>query len=380
MLKKIHNIIFICLFLAMLAVPLILTDFTSGGISADENRALAAMPALVVNGQLNPNFTAEFETWFMDHLGLRKQNISVNAKMQYSFFNRTLENSDYMIGRNGDLNYATQAMLKDYAHLNLRTEEAVANIANSYQVVSDYVEGRGAQFYYIQCYDKHSIYPEDFIDTVKQNGDISKTDQVITRLENHTTVNTISFKQTLLAAKSQYDVFTSWGDPTHWSERGAIVAYRHMMEQINRDFDGQLKVLQDEDYDIVMKNVGMTLNETIHQDCMAESFTIKNPKATVSDINEMGRWVDEKWHTIRKNPDAGNDLTLLIIGDSYFYNYLVDDIAESFGTLWFVWGDYLTDMPALMDLCQPDIVIVECAERVDRSPTVIDLAQTLTKQ
>ena len=42
-----------------------------------------------------------------------------------------------------------------------------------------------------------------------------------------------------------------------------------------------------------------------------------------------------------------------------------------------VWGDYTTSLPEIVDLCKPDIVIYECAERVDRSGAICDLAQRL---
>ena len=67
MLKKIYNTIFIVLFLAVLALPLVLTRWESGGVSEDENRTLAKFPAVTVEGRFNEKFTAQFETWFMDH-------------------------------------------------------------------------------------------------------------------------------------------------------------------------------------------------------------------------------------------------------------------------------------------------------------------------
>ena len=377
MLKKIYTIIFICLFLAVLAIPLALTDFSSGGVSVDENRNLATFPQLTVDGKFNQEFTSQFETWFMDHVGLREKLINLNAFIQFKCFDRMLDKSDYMIGRNGDINYATDEMLQDYLHLNLRPDDTVGRLGDAFQAVSDHVEKTGAAFYYVQCYDKHSIYPEDFISTMKPVGDISKTDQVITYLENSTSVTTISLKPILLEAKADYPVFSSWGDPTHWSERGAYIGYCHVMQTINQDFDGQLKILQEDDYNISMENVGITLNKVIHEDDYQEKFEIKNPKAKKTDISVMGEWVDETWHSVWENPEAGNDLKLLIMGDSYFNSYIVDDFAESFSSVWFIWADYTADLADIVAAYQPDIVIYECAERADRCYNIYALAQTL---
>lgn len=377
MLKKIYNIIFIAAFLAVLAVPLALTDFSSGGISEDENRTLAAFPSLTVEGKWNAAFTKEFETWFMDHLGLRQELITANAALQFRVFDRLLDQSDYHIGPHGDINYADVYMLEDYAHMNLRTEEEVAQIGQSYQTVSDWFEDRGIPFYYVQCYDKHSIYPEQFTDTVKQVGDISKTDQVIEYLQKQTTVNTISLKAPLLAAKESYEVYSNWGDPTHWTPRGAFIGYQYIMEHVNADREEPLRVLQEADYEIATYNAGITLNKVVHEDDFIESFTIRDPRAQKVDKSVMGKWAEDIRHSAWKNPEAGSDAKLLLMCDSYINSYIVADLAESFSEVWLVWGDHTGDLPELTEVYQPDVVIYECAERVDRSATICKFAQEL---
>lgn len=377
--KKIYNVVFIVLFLAVLTVPLLFTNWSSGGVSEDENRTLAAFPNLTAEGRFNQQFTGEFETWFMDHVGLRQELITANATLQYKVFDRMLTKSDYMIGRHGDINYATQAMMMDYVHMNLRTEEEVAKIGQSYQTVSDWLADRGIPFYYAQCYDKHSIYPEQFVDTVRQIGDISKTDQVISYLEKNTNVNTVSFKPMLLSAKSEYEVYSNWGDPTHWSPRGAYLSYRYLMERLNEDMEGSLRVLQEEDYHIIEQNVGITVNQVIHEDDMVETFVLKDPKATKADYTMTKTWKDDRRHSVWTNPNAGNDTKLLLMCDSYFNSFLIDDFAESFAQIWVVWGDYTGDLPQIVEELDPDLVIYECAERVDRSGAICDLADALRK-
>lgn len=274
MLKKIYNISFIVIFMAIISLPLIKANWTSGGISEDENRYLAEAPKLTVDGKFNEKFTSEVETWFMDHMGYRKQLIDYNAKMQYEVFGKMLTNSNYYLGRNGDVNYATDEMIMDYAHLNLRTEEEVAQIGDSYQVISDWLEEKGIQFYYVQCWDKHSIYPEQFMSSVNQIGDISKTDQVIDYLRENTTVNELSLKEVLIDNKQNYEVYSNWGDPTHWTDRGAYIGYKYIMEAINKNNDNKYMILQEEDYNITIEDKGITLNGFIHEEDMLEVFSL----------------------------------------------------------------------------------------------------------
>ena len=376
MLKKIYNIIMIVLFLCVLVVPLALTNWQSGGVSVNENRNLAKFPSLRVDGQWNGQFTAQFESWFMDHLGLREELIAANATVQYKGFDRLLSNSNYHIGPYGDLNYADTAMYKDYAHANLRSDYWVKQIGQGYQTTSDYLAERNIPFFYIQCYDKHSVYPEQFTTSVKQLGEVSKTDQIITYLKDETTVNVIDLKPVLLAAKDQYEVYSNWGDPTHWSERGAYVGYLYIMEQLNAKLDTPLKVLQESDYVITMEEQGITLNGVIHEDDYLEVFTIRDPQAQKQDNSVMGPWQDDS-HTVMKNPNAGNNLKLLLLCDSYFNSYLLDDLAESFGEVWLIWADNMIDLQEIVDLYQPDLVILENAERVDRSGQMLNLTEKL---
>lgn len=380
MVKKIYSIVFIVLFIAIISLPLIKADWTSGGISEDENRYLAEAPKLTVDGKINDKFTAEVETWFMDHMGYRKQLIDYNAKMQYEVFGKMLSKSNYYLGRYGDVNYATDAMIMDYAHLNLRTEYEVAKIGNSYQKVSDWLSEKGIQFYYVQCWDKHSIYPEQFMASVNQIGDISKTDQVINYLRENTTVKELSLKETLIDNKKDYEVYSNWGDPTHWTHRGAYVGYKYIMQGINKYNDNRYKILEEEDYNILICDMGITLNGFIHEEDMLETFSLKEPMADEVDKSIMGQYADDERHSAWENPEVNNDTKLLLVCDSYINSFIVEDFAESFSQVWLIWGDYIEDMESMIELYDPDIVIYECAERVDRSDSVVELAELLDEK
>lgn len=378
MVKKIYNILFVVMFMAIISLPLIKTNWTSGGISEDENRYLAEAPKLMVEGKFNDKFTADVETWFMDHMGYRKELIDYNAKMQYEVFDKMLSNSNYYLGRYGDVNYATDAMIMDYAHLNLRDESEVVKIGNSYQKVSDWLGEKGIQFYYVQCWDKHSIYPEQFMASVNQIGDISKTDQVIAYLRENTTVKVLSLKETLLENKNEYEVYSNWGDPTHWTERGAYVGYKYIMQGINKYNDNRYKVLDEDDYNISISDKGIVLNGFIHEEDMLESFSIKEPMASMVDISIMDKYSEDRRHSAWENPNVDNDSKLLLVCDSYIDSFIIEDIAESFSQVWLIWGDYTMDMENIVEMYDPDIVIYECAERVDRSYSVVELADSLS--
>ena len=375
---KAIKIVFIVLFVGMLALPFVFANRGGAAVSEEENRTLNQRPSFIKDGSLNVAFTYDYEDWFLDNLGFRSQLTDLYAKMQYYVFNNIFDTDMYM-GRNGDTIYATDEMITDYQHLNLRTEEEVSRIGESYQVVSDWLKAQDIQFYYVQCYDKHSIYPERFMEHVNQDGQVSKTDQVIFELTNDTSVNVISLKDTLLDNKEKYDVFSHHGDPSHWSYRGAFLCYQHIMQEINAQNDNQFKVLQEGDYSISICDQGKYLKGDIHFEDYQEAFALKNPIAEKTDAAVLQQFSNDVRHSAWVNQNAGNDTKVLIVGDSYVDSYILDSLAESFSRTYMIWGDYTSQMTDMIEVCQPDIVIYECAERVDRSRAICELAERLNE-
>lgn len=334
---KVIKIIFTILFIGMLSFPFVFANRGDAVVSAEENRALNQRPFFIKEGSVNVAFTYEYEDWFLDNLGFRSQLTDLYAKMQYRFFDNIFD-TDMYIGRDGDTIYATEEMITDYQHLNLRNQEEIDKIGESYQIVSDWLREQDIQFYYVQCYDKHSIYPERFMEYVNQNGQVSKTDQVISELTNDTSVNVISLKDSLLANKETYDVFSHHGDPSHWSHRGAFLCYQQIMQEINAQNDNMFKMLKEEDYSISICDQGKYLKGDIHFEDYQEAFVLKQPMAEKADSVVLGQFCNDVRHSVWMNPNAGNDVRVLIVGDSYIDSYLLDSLAESFSQTYMIWG------------------------------------------
>lgn len=379
MIKKICNCIFVAAVFVLLTVPFLFTDWTSGGISVAENRALAQFPDLFINGKLNQSFTSQFDIWFSDHLGFRDELLSFNASRQMEMYNKLLANSNNHIGPHGDLNYATNEMIMDYAHANLLSEEELVKLGQSYQIISDWLKEKGIDFYFVQCYSKHSIYPEQFRDDIEQIGDISKSDQVIFWLQENTDVNVIYLKPILLGAKANgYEVYSNWGDATHWTQRGAFVGYQAIMDRLNADHGNVFPVLQEEDYNITIYDGGSTLNNVIHEVDYLEDFQIREPKAQKLETSFFQDAFDEyERHSEWVNPSVEDDTRLMLMCDSYIKHFIVEDFAESFSEVGLIWSDYFLEMGYAVDKYQPDIVLYETTEWVDRDYAILGLAEKI---
>ena len=150
------------------------------------------------------------------------------------------------------------------------------------------------------------------------------------------------------------------------------------MQGINKYNDNRYKVLDEDDYNISISDKGIVLNGFIHEEDMLESFSIKEPMASMVDISIMDKYSEDRRHSAWENPNVDNDSKLLLVCDSYIDSFIIEDIAESFSQVWLIWGDYTMDMENIVEMYDPDIVIYECAERVDRSYSVVELADSLS--
>lgn len=377
--RRVTDVLLVLFIMCVLVIMGGMSFFNHNTVSINENRTLEERPLLFLDtgdSLMNQDYCTEFEAWLGDHIGFRDWIVGMNAVIQYYVFHN-LESENYYLGSAGDLNYADEEMLRDYQHKNLYSEDELVRIANDYQYISDWLAEQGVQFYYAQCYDKHSIYPEQFMAGINQYGEYSKTDRVIETLRSQTDVNVISLKEALLREKQTNKVFSNWGDPTHWNQRGIYVGYREVLGAINAQNEGKYRELGKEDILIADGDCGITLNGVIHEADISETFSLANPNAAVQlTPPAFGTYAQDERHFLYTNKRAKNHVRILVIGDSYFPTVCAY-LAETFYETGLIWADYTADMEAIVKQWKPDILIFECAERVDRSGAVHELATSL---
>ena len=365
------------LFFLMIAVPLTATFFQHEEVAIEQNRPLAPMFRISDRpGHFNPSFNLEFEAWINDHIGFRKLFVNQNGKMRYYLFGRFPLDRPLILGPEGELNYASFESIQDYQHRNLYSEEYLDKAAESLQTLSDLAEEKGTQLYYYQCWDKHSIYPEYFPKTILQYGKKSKTDGIVQAFQEKTEVPVISPKEELVKGKERYETYSVFGDPTHWTQRGAYLGYLKLMEEINKHDQNSYYVLKEDDYTITTTDQGLYLYGSIHKEDLLERFELKDPKAKLTQ-DRITQGKEDPRTLFYTNDAVNNDSRIVLIGDSYFYFFILDDIAESFHETVFIWGDHLEDYEEIINGYDPDILLIENAEREDRTESLIRTAEKL---
>ncbi len=378
MFKKVTQTVFLILFLLMLAVPLVTSNLAKDAKSDDEKRMLAAWPSLrQEDGKLNKEVLSEFEAYVNDRIGFRSMMVNRDAQFLFYVFGRFPDGSKYLLGPNGELMYASPEMVKDYQHLNLYSEKRLQEIAKSLQTLSDYAAEKGAKLYYYQCWDKHSIYPEHFPEGALQTGTESKTDGMVRAFRTYTDVSVISAKQELLDAKAYTSTYSVWGDATHWNDRGAYIGYRKLMDSLNADREIPLDVLEEQDFVIRAQERGARLyGGLIHRNDMIEKFKIAKPKAVLTN-EKLTLYSEDQDSYFYTNDFSGNETRALVLCDSYFRTFIKEEIAESFRETVFLDADHLPDFRDILTAYPSEVVIIECAERVDRTKKIVNAAKDI---
>ena len=362
--KKITPYIFPIIFFTILLLPLIFANRIPGAVSKTENRVLAEPAQLFIDeNTLNENYFQDVSAWFDDNLGFRDTILRTEGSIRYNIFH---EINKMPLGPNGEL--APYAYLSDYQHKNLYSDEKLEKVVDSYRFIEDYLEDQGIQVYYMQCWDKHSIYPEQYKDNIEIFGNTSLSDQVENALIENNVMDVIPIKQKFLSLKDTYNLYGTWAEPWHWVDRGAFVAYQELITELNNKNDGKYKVLTEDDFYIQIQDVGETFYDSLHCIDAEEVFSLRSQKSKI--CSEYMTYIPEGGQSIhatyRVNNAVDNDDTILILGDSYFLNYGVYNyLAESFHTAisFNATGAENGQLVKIISTYRPDIVVFENAER-----------------
>ena len=376
MYKKITNLVFVLIFILTCTIPLLFSNLVQGTPSIAENRMLHGIAKVFKwDGSFNKEVLNEFDGWIDDNIGFRSKIVEWNAKIQYYVFDRLTHNSTMSIGPKGILNTGSEKEFMQYQHLDLKSEEELLAIADSFQKVSNYLEENGIQYYYMPLYEKYSIYPEHMPKYIIQYGDVSRIDQIVDVLDTKTNINIVLLKDKLIEAKKEYEPYCEYGDPGHWTQRGSYIGYCELMKLINQN-GNNYPILQEEDFNITITDQGANMFGDIHVPDYFEDFDIKEKYAVES---TEGKGIYEEDIKIRylKNDKVGNKTRTLIIADSYIEMYLLDEFSETFHEVIWVHADKVEAFKEYVEYFQPDIVIHENAECTERYGMIIEMSKTL---
>lgn len=359
--KKISNIVFCALFVALLVLPFLFTNFEKDQISELDNSYLPE-----INWEEEKparERIAELENYLNMRIGFREQSLTWYQLLNYELF-REMDHPLYMFGRDGYVFFNTDRYINDYQHLNLDAEWA-GHFADWMVRFRDISEAHGAKFYYLLIPDKKTLYSEYFPSGYHQKGDVSRTDQVLEAL-GRTDVDWLYVKDEMMLAKEEMPVANVKYDAGHCNENGTFVFCRALVDRIREAFPA-VPALRMEDFTV----------ETVHEDFLPDTYfpideDIPSYHAREATVVSDGTWLanhlsfkENSKHTRFLDPEHPELPKLLILHDSYL-NGKEKFFFGRFSEITFIHRENLLGPHTLetyLEVLKPDIVVYENPER-----------------
>jgi alginate O-acetyltransferase complex protein AlgJ len=251
----------------------------------------------------------------------------------------TQDTNDLLAQHAGTLRF-TDAQLEQWRELLERRIERTAAI--------------GAPYVFAVAPNTHSVYPENLppgIDTAPHRP----IHQLIEHLEQTESPARVLYPEELLAAhKSERQMFLRVD--THWTDRGAFLVYRSLVEPLEGYVP--MRVLGEDDIFFTQRTITGDLGSKLEppRTEVAEVARVANHAAHSAYDN----CVDGTGSVIVTRCETAPPGTCVLLGDSYSYA-LLRFLPETFRRLVFVQRPALP--PDLLEREQPDVVISVTAER-----------------
>ncbi len=215
-----------------------------------------AIPSL--DRRLIKQFPLQFEKWFNDRIGFRRQLIQVfQVARYYGWTPAMLSKSGHsnnaamgvmghlasnsktatgqpqvLIGRDGWLFYQSDNAVNDYRGTNLFSQAELAEWKQVLTQRNNWLAKRGIRYLFVITPNKHSVYPEFMPRSINRVSENSRLEQLADYLKRESDVEFINLLDPLVAAKSQERVFHK--TDTHWNSYGAFIGAQTTLQRLKQ--------------------------------------------------------------------------------------------------------------------------------------------------
>jgi hypothetical protein len=348
----------IVIFIATLGLPMtgmvlnLDRDAPSG-----ENRTLASWPQFRWDGASLRALPEQLTRYFEDHFAFRERLVRWQAIVRLHGLGVS-PSASVIKGRDGWLFYADDDAMADYAEAPPFTGAELELWRQTLQDTSDWLRARRIAYVFVIAPDKHVIYPEYMPNTIRRTA-ISRIDQLVDHLREHSTVRVVDLRPPLLAAKDHERLYHR--TDTHWNDRGAFVAYQSIIDALTEEFPAlrpasrsafEPRVVQSDGLDLA----GMLgLTEVLHEEDL-----VLVPRHPVTRILEPQHPNARLTHAriVTETPNRGPRAVVFM--DS-FGPALVPFLSEDFSRVVYLWQDNID--PQVVQQESPQVVIQELVGR-----------------
>jgi alginate O-acetyltransferase complex protein AlgJ len=349
----------VVIFLAALSLPLtgmvlnLDRDAPSG-----ENRTLAVWPQFRWDAASLRALPEQLTRYFEDHFAFRVRLVRWQAIVRLQALGVS-PSASVIKGRDGWLFYADDGAMEDYAEAPPFTDTELDVWRHTLQDTTDWLRAQGIVYLFVIPPDKHAIYPEYMPDTIRRAA-ISRIDQLVSHLRQHSTVRVVDLRPALLAAKA-HDRLYHLTD-THWNDRGAFVGYQSIVDALSEEIPGLRSASRSAFEPRVVRSAGLDLagmlglTEVLHE----EDLVLVPRRPATARILEPQHPNHRLTHAriVTEAPNHGP--RALVFMDS-FGPGLVPFLSEDFSRVVYLWQDNID--PQVVQQERPQVVIQEWVGR-----------------
>jgi hypothetical protein len=228
---------------------------------------------------------------------------------------------------------------------------------------------RGVPYTFLVAPNAHAVYPEMLPDGIPMSAD-RPVMQILRRLDDSGSPARILYPRAELVGMRDRPVYPKTG--THWTELGAFIACRAILQEIGRSLP--VRQLEMDDVEWVEDTTPGDLGRKV--DPIERSVfvygDVREPRARLVADNRVKR----NGRRVEFEGDAGLEHTCLVTGDSFAVR-AVPYLAESFRRL--VFGHISSLDYSLVEAVRPDVVVTIMNERFLINPPVDLPAPTLAQ-
>ena len=340
-----HRRYFAAFIFLLLATPLVwgIARPDSPDLIFKEGRILAPAPKRPATLAQWAELPGEIDAYLKDHFGLRFRMIRLHKDLTQPMFG--FGGSSVLIGRNGQMFYLGNEMVRQSAGLVLR-DQRVADAADMLVAMRDALAKRGIKFLVTIPPNSSTIYQDELPVWAQAHGRKTEYDALLEDLAAHG-VRTVDLRPVLQAARSQGKAYLLYD--AHWTPRGALAGFNAVVSA-----DGHPDWRLDPAASLgpeTMRKGGDAARMIGVQDDVSETiepFVLRQPGTDETLSNDV--MPDHAVTTGRPGP------TIMVIGDSFTANYFTLMLAQHVGrAIWIHHHECGFDW-SLIDRFHPDEV------------------------
>lgn len=362
------DIIFIIMFVFIILFPTVdkLIGITLA-VESHEKRALAKMPSLAEVDL--PDYIDGMDRYYTDNFGGRNLFIKLFCWIKLNIYSSSPFPEQVVIGQDGwtFLGESKGSIYSEHLGVKVYNKNLLNRSKNNILDHKNWLEDQGIDYYLFVAPDKYSIYPEQLPSHFDDRHNHLNLNRFIKHMKPELSV--IDAREELIARKSEMPTYGR--TDSHWTQFGAFIGYKKLIERIRKDYPGVGAPKRLSDFSVKLApSEHKDMAHLIHaKEAMPDIETVFTPKGRVgfrkvkSQLKlPRGFKSDPRTYEMRyKSKNAGNGLKILVFRDS-FSNKLMSFLPYNFSEIIFISNNHKFDKNIIKKE-QPDIVLHEIVER-----------------